>query len=100
MASVGQEWKERGFLKVHVKSNLQVVYVHIRLNVKRSVQHRNEVTHVFQENPSFLQIFLVTAENIMRVWLWDKFCDTNPLSLTAWTPVIFCLLLQDVIAPT
>jgi len=36
MASVGKEWKQRGFLKVHVKSNLHLVYVHIRLNAKRS----------------------------------------------------------------
>jgi len=42
MASVSQEWKQRGFLKVHVKSNLQVVYVHMGLNVKRSFKTFSE----------------------------------------------------------
>jgi hypothetical protein len=36
MALVVQGWKLRGSLKVHVKSNIQMGYVHISLTVKRS----------------------------------------------------------------
>jgi hypothetical protein len=42
MASVGREWKQRGFLKVHVKSNKQVFYVNMRLTVRRSFKTFSE----------------------------------------------------------
>jgi len=47
MTSVGQEWKQRDFLKVHVKSNIHVVYVHMSLTVKRGFK-------TFSERRSFV----------------------------------------------